>query len=60
MRRHVEQHVALGDVGVALGDQRLDQRLHLRDVLGGARLDRRRQHAQRGDVVVELLRRRAR
>ncbi len=34
--------------------QRLDQRLHLRDVLGRARLHARRQHAERGDVLVEL------
>ena len=51
----MEQDVALGDVGVAVGDQRLDQRLHFLDMLRGARLDRRRQHAQRLDIVVELL-----
>ena len=54
-RRHAEQHVLLGDIGVAGRDQPLDQRLHLLDVLGGARLDGRRQAAQRRDVLLEVL-----
>ena len=54
-RRHAEQHVVLGDVGVAGGDQLLDQRAHLGDMLGRARLDGRRQAAERGHVLVELL-----
>ncbi len=37
------------------GDEPLDQGPHLRDVLGRARLDGRRQAAERGDVLVELL-----
>ena len=44
-----------GDIGVTGGDQPLDQRLHLGDVLGRARLDRRPQAAERIDVLVELL-----
>src|SRR3546814_7606458 len=46
--RHVEQHVPFGGVGVSLFDQRLDQRDHLRDVIGRARLDIGRQAAERG------------
>ena len=53
-RRHGEQHIVFGDVGVAGRDQPLDQRAHLGDVLGGARLDRRRQAAERGHVLVKL------
>jgi hypothetical protein len=52
--------MALGDVGVAAGDERLAEPLHLLDVLGGARLYGRRQNAEGGDVVVELLLGRAR
>src|SRR6185312_5488065 len=54
-RRHGKQHIVFGDVGVAGFDQPLDQRPHLADVLGGARLDGRRQAAERVDVVVKLL-----
>ena len=54
-RRHAEQHVLLGDIGVAGRDQPLDQRLHLLDVLGRARLDGRRQAAERRDVLLEVL-----
>ena len=54
-RRHGKQHVVFGDIGVAGCDQPLDQRAHFGDVLGGARLDARRQAAERGDVLVELL-----
>ena len=49
-----EQHVALGGVGVAGGDQPLDQRDHLGDVLGRARLLVGRQVAERRHVGVEL------
>ncbi len=38
-----EEHVPFRLIGVPGGDQALDHRDHLRDVLGGARLDRRRQ-----------------
>ena len=48
---HVEQHVALGGVGMAAGDQRLDHRDDLADVRGGVRLDVRRRDAQRGHVL---------
>ncbi len=51
---HAEQHVLLGDVGVARSDETLDQRLHLFDMLGRARLDRGRQAAERGHVLVKL------
>ena len=51
---HAEQHVLLGDVGVARSDETLDQRLHLLDMLGGARLDRGWQAAERGHVLVKL------
>ena len=37
--RYVEQHVAVGRVGVAGGDQLADHRHDLVDVVGGARLD---------------------
>jgi hypothetical protein len=53
-RGNVEQHVAVRRIGVALGDEALDHGDHLRDVLGGAGLDRGRQDAQGGDVRVEL------
>ncbi len=53
-RRHAEQHVLVGHVGVVRGDQPLDQRLHLLDVLGRARLDVRRQAAERRDVLLEI------
>ena len=43
------------DIGVTGRDEPLDQRPHLRDVLGRARLDRRTQAAERIDVLVELL-----
>ena len=45
----------VGDIGVAGFNQALDHRAHLGDMLGGARLDRRRQAAERGHVLVELL-----
>ena len=53
-RRHAEQHVVFGHIGMAGRDQPLDQRLHLGDVLGRARLDRRPQAAERIHVLVEL------
>ena len=49
-----EQHVILGDIGDAARRQPLDQRDHLGDMRGRARLMGRRQAAERGDVVVEL------
>ncbi len=48
-----EQHMALGFIGVAGGDQPLDHRDHLGDVLGGARLDVGRQRPEGGHVVAE-------
>ncbi len=45
----------LGDVGKAAGDQLLDDRAHLRDVLGRARLHCGRQAAQCRDVILILL-----
>ena len=50
----MEQHVVLGDIGAAIRDQPLDHRLHLLDMLGGARLDRRLERAERAHVLVEL------
>jgi hypothetical protein len=47
----VEQHVAVAQVGVVAGDQGLDHRQDLADVLGGARLHRRLEGAQGGDVL---------
>ena len=54
-RRDVEQHMALGHVSMAARDQPLDHRLHRIDMLGGARLHRRRQAAERIDVRLEVL-----
>src|SRR4029434_10249776 len=47
---HLEVDVAVHRVGHALLDEALDERDHLRDVLGGLRLDVRRQHPERGHV----------
>ncbi len=46
--------MVLGDIGDAAGDEPLDEGPHPVDMLGGARLDGRRQRAKRRDVVVEL------
>src|SRR5207244_1063926 len=54
-RRDAEQHVVLRHIGVARRDQALDQRPHLGDMLGRARLDGRAERAERVDVLVELL-----
>ena len=56
-RGHVKQHMVLGDIRVPPGDEHFAQRHHLADMSGRARLDGRRQHAERGDVLVELRRR---
>ncbi len=40
---HVEQHMAVGGVGVTVGDQPLDHGDHRTDIVGGARLVRRTQ-----------------
>jgi hypothetical protein len=53
-RGHAEQRVLLRHIGMAVRDEALDESRHLADVLGRARLDGRRQHAERGDVGVEL------
>ena len=50
----MEQHVLRGDIGVALIDQLLDHRLHRLDVFGGARLEARRQAAERLHVLGEI------
>ena len=49
-----EQHVPFRRVGVAGVDQPLDQRDHLGDVLGGARLHIRRDDVELGEVRVEI------
>ena len=54
-RRHIEQHMAIRRIGVAIGDELLDDGDHLGDVFGGARLDGGRQNTQRRDVGMELL-----
>ena len=54
-RRHVEQHVVFRHIGVAAFHQPLDQHLHRLDMLGRARLDRRRQAAERVHVGFEIL-----
>jgi hypothetical protein len=54
-RGHAKEHMLLGDVGATLGNEALDQRLHFIDMLGRARLDRRRQAAELSDIVVKLL-----
>ena len=53
-RGYAEQHVLLGHIGVAGRDEPLDQRLHLGDMLGRARLDGRRQAAERRHVLAEV------
>ena len=44
----------LGDIGDAARDEALDQRAHLRHVVGRARFVGRRQAAERCDVLVIL------
>jgi hypothetical protein len=56
-RRDMEQHVVLGHIGAALIHQLLDHRLHVVDVPGGARLDRRLKAAERRHIGVELAQR---
>ena len=48
--------MALGGIGVPAGDQPLDHRDHLRDVVGRARLDIGRQGAERRHVLVKARR----
>ena len=48
----VEEYVPFGFVGVPLGDQTLDHRDDVGQVLGHARLDIRRRHAERFQVLV--------
>jgi hypothetical protein len=52
---HLEQDVILLDIGVAARDQLFDDRTHLGDMFGRARLDGRTQAAERVDVGVKLL-----
>ena len=52
-RGHVEQHVAIGFVGVAAGQKRLDERDHLADVLGGLGLVIGLQDAQGRHVLMK-------
>ena len=47
-----EQHMALGGIGAAPVDQRLDHRDHLGDVLGGTRLLAGQERAERAHVLV--------
>ena len=49
-----EEDMVLGDIGDAAGDEPLDHRAHPLDMLSGARLEGRRQGAQRRDVFAEL------
>ena len=51
-RRHVEQHVALGGIGVTALDQSRDHREHARDVPGRERLHRGPKHVQRIHVLL--------
>ncbi len=53
-RRRRKQHVVLGHVGHAAGDEALDQRPHRVDMLGRARLVGGRQDPERGDILVKL------
>ena len=57
-RADVEQHFAdfVGLVGVPVGDELADDGLHLRDIVGGARLHRRQQAAERRGVLLVLRR----
>jgi len=50
--RHVEQHMAFRFVGMAAGDQPLDQRDHLAHVLRGTRLDVGRQRPEAVHVAL--------
>ncbi len=52
---NLEVDVPLHDVAVAAGDEALDHRDHLGNMLGGLGLHLRRQHAERGDVLPEGL-----
>src|SRR5665213_4394819 len=54
-RRYVEQHVVFRDIGIAAFHQRLDQRLHFLDMLGGARLGRRLKTAKRFNIGFEIV-----
>ena len=47
--------MVVSDVGKTAGNELLDDDPHLRDMLGRARLNRRRQAAECGDVVLILL-----
>ena len=60
-RLHIEQNFAAGFIGVAARDQLLDQRHHVglavgarQHEVGRARLERRRQAAERRDIGMEL------
>ena len=50
---HREQHVILGDVGVAGLEQPLDQGDDFRQMFGGPGLDVRRQHAERTHILMK-------
>ena len=54
LARDREQHVMLGDIGVARGDEPLDHGEDRGDVLGRARLDIGRQRQEGSGIVVEL------
>ena len=46
--------MVLGHIGAAVGEQPLDHGAHLADMLGRARFDGRREHAERTHICVEL------
>lgn len=54
-RAGVEQHFSASRIGMAAGDQLLDEVDHFRDVVGGARFDGRRKAAERGHIFMELV-----
>ena len=53
-RAGIEENLPTRHIGVAVGDQPLDDLDHLGNVVGRARLDARLQAAERPDVLVEL------
>ena len=48
--RHIEQHMAIGGIGMASSNQLFDDAQHLRNMLGGTRRHAGRQVAQGGDI----------
>ena len=56
-RRHAEQHMTLGRIGVSAIDQRLDHVDHIADEFGRTRLVIRRQRAKRRHILMETFNR---